>query len=170
MLCVWENQVLLTDGQVVFPRVLQFSPTFDEQSARYKWNIFERAVKPKLKKKYIYNYISALWCRSVNYPVKTYINDYFREKSLITSDDYICYSKFGYFNLHSPCTLIRMCHSAGILYTHHQESINLFRFYVLIFRVTINPCPAEIFKMPSPLLISSQSDYLIWMVAINSHI
>ena len=30
-----------------FPRVLQFSPTFDERSARYKWKIFERAVKSK---------------------------------------------------------------------------------------------------------------------------
>ena len=48
---MWESQVLLTDGQVVFLRVLWFSPTFDERSARYKWNILERAVKPKLKKK-----------------------------------------------------------------------------------------------------------------------
>ena len=31
-----ESQVLLTGSQVVFPRVFQFSPTFDEQSARYK--------------------------------------------------------------------------------------------------------------------------------------
>ena len=30
---MWESQVLLTDGQVVFPRVLRFSPTFDERSA-----------------------------------------------------------------------------------------------------------------------------------------
>ena len=44
-------EVLLTDGQVVFLRVLRFSPTFDERSARYKWNILERAVKPKSKKK-----------------------------------------------------------------------------------------------------------------------
>ena len=44
---MWESQVLLRDGQVVFLRVLRFSPTFDEQSARYKWNILERAVKPK---------------------------------------------------------------------------------------------------------------------------
>ena len=29
----------------------EFSPTFDERSARYKWNIGERAVKPKSKKK-----------------------------------------------------------------------------------------------------------------------
>ena len=29
----------------------RFSPTFDERSARYKWNILERAVKPKSKKK-----------------------------------------------------------------------------------------------------------------------
>ena len=48
---MWESQVLLTDGQVVFPRVLRFSPTFDERSARYKWNILERAIKPKSKKK-----------------------------------------------------------------------------------------------------------------------
>ena len=32
---------------VFFPRVLRFSPTFDERSARYKWNILERVVKPK---------------------------------------------------------------------------------------------------------------------------
>ena len=31
-----ESQVLLMDGQVVFPRVLWFSPTFDERSVRYK--------------------------------------------------------------------------------------------------------------------------------------
>ena len=48
---MWESQVLLTDGQVVFLRVLRFSPTFDERSARYKWNILERAVKPKSEKK-----------------------------------------------------------------------------------------------------------------------
>ena len=48
---MWESQVLLTDGQVVFLRVLRFSPTFDERSARYKRNILERAVKPKSKKK-----------------------------------------------------------------------------------------------------------------------
>ena len=33
---MWESQVLLTDGQVVFHRVLQSSPIFDERSARYK--------------------------------------------------------------------------------------------------------------------------------------
>ena len=27
---MWESQVLLTDGQVVFPQVLGFLPTFDE--------------------------------------------------------------------------------------------------------------------------------------------
>ena len=48
---MWESQVLLTDGQVVFLRVLRFSPTFDERSARYKWNILERAVKTQIKKK-----------------------------------------------------------------------------------------------------------------------
>ena len=47
---MWESQVLLTDGQVVFPQVLRFSPTFDERSSLYKWNILERAVKPKLKR------------------------------------------------------------------------------------------------------------------------
>ena len=34
--CMWESQVLLTDGQVVFLWVLRFSPTFDERSAPYK--------------------------------------------------------------------------------------------------------------------------------------
>ena len=33
---MWESQVLLTDGQVVFTRVLRFSPTPYERSARYK--------------------------------------------------------------------------------------------------------------------------------------
>ena len=47
----YKQSFLLTDGQVVFLRVLRFSPTFDERSARYKWNILERAVKPKSKKK-----------------------------------------------------------------------------------------------------------------------
>ena len=37
---------MLTDGQDAFPRVLRFSPTFDERSARYKWNIFKKAVTP----------------------------------------------------------------------------------------------------------------------------
>ena len=46
-----SQEWVLTDGQVVFLRVLRFSPTFDERSARYKWNILERAVKPKSKKK-----------------------------------------------------------------------------------------------------------------------
>ena len=36
---------------LLFTRVLRFLPTFDERSSRYKWNIFERAVKPKSKKK-----------------------------------------------------------------------------------------------------------------------
>ena len=48
---MWESQVLLTDGQVDFSRVLWFSPTFKERSSRYKWNILERAIKPKSKKK-----------------------------------------------------------------------------------------------------------------------
>ena len=46
---MWESQVVLTDGHVVIQRVLRFSPTFDKQSARYKWNILERAVKQKKK-------------------------------------------------------------------------------------------------------------------------
>ena len=29
---MWESQVLLTDGEVVFPRVLWFFPTFDDIS------------------------------------------------------------------------------------------------------------------------------------------
>ena len=33
---MWESQVLLMDGQVVFLGVLRFSPTFDERSARSK--------------------------------------------------------------------------------------------------------------------------------------
>ena len=37
------------------------------------------------------------------------------------------------------------------------------------FYVKINPCPAEKIKMPRPLLIFSRSDYLIHIVAINSH-
>ena len=49
--CIQQVMFLLTDGQVVFLWVLRFSPTFDERSARYKWNILERAVKPKSKKK-----------------------------------------------------------------------------------------------------------------------
>ena len=32
-----------------------------------------------------------------------------------------------------------------------------------------NPCPTEYNKMPHPLLILSQSDYLIQIVHINSH-
>ena len=44
---MWESQVLLTDSQVVLLWVLRFSPTFDEWSAQYKWNILERAVKSK---------------------------------------------------------------------------------------------------------------------------
>ena len=35
---MWESQALHMYGQVVFPRVLWFSPTFDERSARYEWN------------------------------------------------------------------------------------------------------------------------------------
>ena len=51
-----ESQVLLMDGQVVFPQVLRFSPTFDERSARYKGNILERALEPKSKKHQIRMY------------------------------------------------------------------------------------------------------------------
>ena len=31
----------------------------------------------------------------------------------------------------------------------------------------INPCPAELIKMPRLLLIFSQPDFLIWIVSIN---
>ena len=34
---------------------------------------------------------------------------------------------------------------------------------------SINPCPAEYIKMPHPFLIFSQSDYLMQIVATNSH-
>ena len=47
---MWESQALLKDGQVVFPWILRFLPTFDERLARYKPNIIERAVKPKSNK------------------------------------------------------------------------------------------------------------------------
>ena len=63
---MWESQVLLTDGQVVFLRVLRFSPTFVERSARYKWNILERAVKPKSKKKtFLLFALNRFWCLNV---------------------------------------------------------------------------------------------------------
>ena len=77
---MWESQVLLTDGQVVFLRVLRFSPTFDERSARYKWNILERAVKPKSKKKtkkhscFIWDY---LHCFVITYSVLPLISLYY---------------------------------------------------------------------------------------------
>ena len=35
--------------------------------------------------------------------------------------------------------------------------------------IQLNPCPAEYIKMPRPLLIFSQSDYYIQIVAINLH-
>ena len=46
---MWESQVLLKDGQMVFPGVLWFSPAFDERLSRYKLNILESAVKQKKK-------------------------------------------------------------------------------------------------------------------------
>ena len=36
--------------------------------------------------------------------------------------------------------------------------------------IWLNSCLAEWIKMPCPLLISSQSDYLIWVFGRNSHI
>ena len=51
---MWESQVLLTDGQVVFLRALRFSPTFDERSARYvkySWKGRKTQIKKKKKKK-----------------------------------------------------------------------------------------------------------------------
>ena len=44
---MWESQVLLMDGQVVFHRVLCFFPPFDKRSTQYRWNICVRAVKSK---------------------------------------------------------------------------------------------------------------------------
>ena len=58
--------------------------------------------------------------------------------------------------------------------------INLFEpHYLFVFNYSIciqcipfyfyiNPCPAEYIKMPHPILIFSQSDYLIQVVGINS--
>ena len=37
------------------------------------------------------------------------------------------------------------------------------------FKTLFNPCPAELIKKPHPLLIFSQSDYLIKVVDIKSH-
>ena len=59
---MWESQALLKDGQVVFPGILRFSPTFDERLARYKPNILERAVKPKSNK---YTSIGNSPCESI---------------------------------------------------------------------------------------------------------
>ena len=47
----WERQAVLVEGQMFFLWVLRFLSTFDEQLAWCKWNILERAVKPKSKKK-----------------------------------------------------------------------------------------------------------------------
>ena len=51
---MWESQVLLMDGQVV-PRVLRFSPTFDEQLAcpPSMNNRLERVVKPIKQKMFV---------------------------------------------------------------------------------------------------------------------
>ena len=40
---------------------------------------------------------------------------------------------------------------------------------LLSWTMVINPCHAELIKLPCPLLIFSQSDYLIQIVDINSH-
>ena len=48
---IWESQVLLTDGLLVFLWVIRILSTFDEQSAGYKWNILETKLKKKTKKK-----------------------------------------------------------------------------------------------------------------------
>ena len=39
----------------------------------------------------------------------------------------------------------------------------------MLWEESVNPCPAELIKMPHPLLIFSQSDYLIQIVAIYSY-
>ena len=62
---MWESQVLLTDGQVVLPRVLQFLPTFDEQLARYKWNILENPNQKKKKKGEIRQTSHTDFCRYI---------------------------------------------------------------------------------------------------------
>ena len=48
------------------------------------------------------------------------------------------------------------------------SAIKAMGFYCM-FSWRINPCPAEYIKMPLPLLIFSQSDYLIKVVYINSN-
>ena len=49
---MWESQVLLTDDQVVFfPRILRFSPIFDERSVDISEIILKGPKNPKQKKK-----------------------------------------------------------------------------------------------------------------------
>ena len=74
---MWESQILLIDGEVVFPQFLQFLPAFNEWLARYKWNILERdkwnilerAIKSESKKKNVifdsdYALILCPFCKS----------------------------------------------------------------------------------------------------------
>ena len=58
-----------------------------------------------------------------------------------------------------PCAMVRKQNS-------ETNSICLHASAVMI---NINPCPAELIKMPHPLLIVSQPDSLIQIVDINSH-
>ena len=84
-------------------------------------------------------------------------------------------------------SLIRVytvCHSTKYLKKHLHKKENFGKkkvwnkeFKTIAFTVNtgamhvenINPCHAELIKMPCPLLIFSQSDYLIQVVDTNSH-
>ena len=68
------------------------------------------------------------------------------------------------------------------IYNIHPKILNTFfflKFHCFFLSPTMedmlsphewpNPCPAELIKMPHPLLIFSQSDYLIQIIALNSH-
>ena len=48
---MWESQVLLTDGQVVFLRVLRFSPTFDNDWLDISEIFLKGPLNPNQKKK-----------------------------------------------------------------------------------------------------------------------
>ena len=70
----------LKDGQVVFPWILRFSPTFDKRLACYKQIILEIAVKPKSNK---YTSIGSLQCVSIRY--ESIVNNLCLSKSIETT-------------------------------------------------------------------------------------
>ena len=59
-------------------------------------------------------------------------------------------------------------HVPNDMFSHSmtQTVIHIFHYFLAF---CINPCHAEYIKMPHPLLIFSQSDYLIQIVYTNSH-